>query len=35
MGTILASYREHGFAALLSKPYRIDELRDCLNAFIS
>jgi CheY-like chemotaxis protein len=30
----VANYREHGFAAFLNKPYKIEELRDCLNALL-
>jgi len=32
---VVADYRAYGFSALLSKPYRLKELKDCLNLFVS
>jgi two-component system, cell cycle sensor histidine kinase and response regulator CckA len=32
---VVADYRAYGFSAVLSKPYRLDALRDCLNLFLS
>lgn len=32
---IVADYRAYGFSAVLNKPYRLYELRNCLNLFIS
>jgi len=31
---VVSDYRSYGFAAFLNKPYRIDALRDCLNALL-
>jgi DNA-binding NtrC family response regulator len=31
---IIANYREYGFSAFLNKPYKIDALKDCLNAYL-
>jgi len=31
---VLATYREKGFSALLNKPYKIDDLKDCLNILL-
>jgi len=31
---VSATYRERGFSALLNKPYKIDDLRDCLNTLL-
>ncbi|MGO9611576.1 MAG: ATP-binding protein [Dissulfurispiraceae bacterium] len=31
---VISNYRSYGFAAFLSKPYRMDSLRDSLNALI-
>ncbi len=32
---IVADYRAHGFAAFLNKPYRLEALRECLNALLA
>jgi signal transduction histidine kinase/CheY-like chemotaxis protein len=31
---VMSDYRAHGFSAFLSKPYRIEALRDCLNRLL-
>jgi CheY-like chemotaxis protein len=31
---VLADYRIHGFSVILNKPYKIDDLRDCINNLI-
>jgi CheY-like chemotaxis protein len=32
---VAADYRAHGFAAVLNKPYRMEALRECLNALLA
>jgi PAS domain S-box-containing protein len=31
---IISNYRAYGFSAFLNKPYKIDALKDCLNAYL-
>ena len=31
---VVSHYREYGFSAVLSKPYTLSDLRDCLNALL-
>jgi DNA-binding NarL/FixJ family response regulator len=31
---VVSDYQAYGFAAYLNKPYKIDSLRDCLNALL-
>jgi CheY-like chemotaxis protein len=32
--SVVANYREHGFSAILNKPYRAEALRECLNSLL-
>jgi CheY-like chemotaxis protein len=32
---IVANYHVYGFSGVLNKPYRLDDLKDCLNLFVS